>query len=63
VFILFVVVGCSRSYYRQRADADTYPLLAERVAGPSSAVGRRQHSYRTACRLAAGRPVPAGRHS
>jgi outer membrane protein TolC len=39
VFILFVVVGCSRSYYRQRADADTYPLLAERVAGPSSAVG------------------------
>lgn len=36
---VFVLAGCSRSYYRQQADAETYPLVVERAFGPASAVG------------------------
>jgi outer membrane protein TolC len=52
LLLLFVAVGCSRSEYRQRADADTYPLLAERVAGPSSAVGNPDLTPQAGSRLA-----------
>jgi outer membrane protein TolC len=34
-----LALGCSRSWYRQQADAETYPLVSERAFGPSSAVG------------------------
>lgn len=37
--LTLLAVGCSRSYYRQQADAETYPLVSERAFGPSSAVG------------------------
>jgi outer membrane protein TolC len=37
--LALLAVGCSRTFYRQQADAETYPLLAERAFGPSSAVG------------------------
>ena len=44
--ILFAVAlclaGCSRSYYRESADRETYPIVAERVTSPASAVGRIQ---------------------
>lgn len=38
--VLAAVAGCSRPYYRQSADRETYPIIAERVATPVSAVGR-----------------------
>lgn len=37
--LALLLVGCSRSYHRQQADAETYPLVVERAFGPSSAVG------------------------
>jgi outer membrane protein TolC len=41
-FGLAVALGCSRSYYRQQADAETYPIVQERVTSPVAAVGRTQ---------------------
>lgn len=37
--LALLAVGCSRTFYRQQADAETYPLVTERAFGPSSAVG------------------------
>lgn len=37
--LALMLAGCSRSYYRQQADAETYPLVVERAFGPASAVG------------------------
>jgi outer membrane protein TolC len=37
--LALLLAGCSRSFYRQQADAETYPLVVERAFGPTSAVG------------------------
>jgi hypothetical protein len=34
-----LAVGCSRAYWRTEADADAYPILAERQVKPEYAVG------------------------
>ncbi len=47
-----VAVGCSRSWYRQQADTDTYPLVSERAFGPSSAVGNPDLTPQAGSRLA-----------
>jgi outer membrane protein TolC len=34
-----LAAGCSRAYWRTAADADAYPILAERIARPEYAIG------------------------
>jgi outer membrane protein TolC len=34
------LAGCSRSYYRQQADAETYPIVSQRVLSPAFDIGR-----------------------
>ncbi len=47
-----IAVGCSRSWYRQQADCETYPLVSERAFGPSSAVGNPDLTPQPGSRLA-----------
>jgi hypothetical protein len=35
-----LAAGCSRSHYRNWADAETYPVIAERVVSPAYDIGR-----------------------
>ena len=37
--VALLALGCSRTWYRKAADAETYPLVSERAFGPASAVG------------------------
>ncbi len=34
------LTGCSRSFYRQQADAETYPIVSQRVLSPAFDIGR-----------------------
>ncbi len=38
--LLIGLAGCSRGYYRNSADRETYPIIAERVVSPAYAVGK-----------------------
>lgn len=49
---LLVGVGCSREYYRQQADAETYPIIQQRVLSPAYAIGRTQVEPTPQSRLA-----------
>lgn len=50
--LALLTIGCSRSFYRQQADAETYPLVTERAYGPSSAVGNVNLTPQPGSRLA-----------
>lgn len=50
--LALLAAGCSRSFYRQQADAETYPLVVERAFGPSSAVGNVDLTPQPGSRLA-----------
>lgn len=52
LLVALFAVGCSRSWYRQQADAETYPLVSERAFGPSSAVGNPDLTPQPGSRLA-----------
>lgn len=38
--VLMMAAGCSRPFWRDYADWETYPIVEERVASPESAIGR-----------------------
>lgn len=40
IVILAAQAGCSRSYYREAADADVYPILSDRITDPAFNPGR-----------------------
>ncbi|MFO0935030.1 MAG: TolC family protein [Gemmataceae bacterium] len=44
--------GCSRAYYRESADRESYPIMEERVASPQSAIGRTKVEPAPTSRLA-----------
>jgi outer membrane protein TolC len=47
-----LLAGCTRAHYRQQADAQTYPIIAERIVYPSFDIGRMQVEPFPASRLA-----------
>lgn len=42
IFMLVLFAGCTRAHYRQSADRETYPIIAERVVYPTYDIGRTQ---------------------
>ncbi|HET6572515.1 MAG TPA: TolC family protein [Fimbriiglobus sp.] len=52
--LLFAVVlaGCTRSHYRRSADAETYPIIRERVVVPAFDIGRTRVEPAAGSRLA-----------
>jgi hypothetical protein len=44
--------GCSRSYWRNQADRETYPIIQERIVEPAYSIGRTQVDPDPASRLA-----------
>ena len=52
LLLAVVLAGCSRSHYREAADAETYPIINERVVVPAYDVGRTQVEPAAGSRLA-----------
>lgn len=52
LLLAVVLAGCSRSHYRKDADAETYPIISERVVVPAYDVGRTQVEPAAGSRLA-----------
>lgn len=46
------LAGCTRAHYREAADADAYPVIAERVLSPAFAIGRTRVEPAPGSRLA-----------
>src|SRR5262245_6756096 len=44
--------GCTRAYYRNSADHETYPIIAERITSPAFDIGRIQLDPAPVSRLA-----------
>ncbi len=52
LLLIVVLAGCSRSHYRRSADAETYPIINERVVRPTFAIGRTRVEPAVGSRLA-----------
>lgn len=50
--VLTMAAGCSRPFWRDYADWETYPIVEERVASPESAIGRTDLTPAPTSRLA-----------
>lgn len=52
IFLTVLLASCSRSHYRQSADRETYPIIAQRVVSPAYTIGRTQVEPAPMSRLA-----------
>src|SRR5687768_11771608 len=52
LLLAVVLAGCSRSHYRESADAETYPIIDEREVVPAYDIGRTRVEPAAGSRLA-----------